>query len=146
MKWRFQWLYRAVIVLLVALALWANWAAAQNSGSATNAPSVVAFQGGQTNALTSSLASVEFLQHQSFGIPRWKILAFIIYIVLAVLAAKLADLIIGVWLKRWASKTETKYDDIVLELLRGPLKVVVFVLFLHIGLGVFDWPRGRNFI
>jgi MscS family membrane protein len=50
------------------------------------------------------------------------------------------DFVIGVWLKRWAAKTDTKYDDLVLELLRGPVKVVAFVVFLHIGLAMFDWP------
>jgi len=28
-----------------------------------------------------------------------------------------------------------------LELLRGPVKVVAFVIFLNIGLGIFDWPE-----
>jgi MscS family membrane protein len=31
-------------------------------------------------------------------------------------------------------------DDILIELLHGPIKVIVFVLFLHIGLQVFVWP------
>jgi hypothetical protein len=26
-----------------------------------------------------------------------------------------------------------------LELIRGPVKMVAFVIFLHIGLGIFDW-------
>jgi MscS family membrane protein len=60
--------------------------------------------------------------------------------VLAFYVAKLVDAIVGVWLKRWAKKTTTRYDDLLLELLRGPVKVVAFVIFLHIGLGVFDWP------
>jgi MscS family membrane protein len=34
-----------------------------------------------------------------------------------------------------------------LELLRGPVKVVAFVVFLNIGLGIFEWPeRAQNYI
>lgn len=50
------------------------------------------------------------------------------------------DFIIGVWLKRWAAKTETKVDDLLLEMLREPVKVVAFVIFLYVGLNVFRWP------
>jgi MscS family membrane protein len=79
-----------------------------------------------------------------FGEPLWKYLASLTYIVLAFLVSWFLDLFIGVWLKRWAAKTETKYDDLVLELLRGPVKVVAFVIFLHIGLNVFDWPEAAE--
>ncbi|MGC3957658.1 MAG: hypothetical protein QM813_06825 [Verrucomicrobiota bacterium] len=48
-----------------------------------------------------------------------KYLASIIYILLAFYVSKLLDYIINVWLKRLAAKTDTKYDDILLELLRG---------------------------
>jgi MscS family membrane protein len=32
------------------------------------------------------------------------------------------------------------FDDLLLALLRGPIKLLAFVLFLNIGLNVFDWP------
>ncbi|HUC84493.1 MAG TPA: mechanosensitive ion channel family protein, partial [Candidatus Acidoferrales bacterium] len=48
--------------------------------------------------------------------------------------------IVSVWLRRLAARTNTKSDDLLLKLLRGPVKVVAFVIFLNIGLGVFDWP------
>jgi MscS family membrane protein len=60
--------------------------------------------------------------------------------VLAFGVAWLLDWIVNVWFKRLTAKTETKYDDLLLNLLRGPVKVVAFVIFLNIGLGVFDWP------
>jgi MscS family membrane protein len=106
----------------------------------TNRPPASAAPG-TTNLLTATLSNVDFLRETTFlGEPLWKYLASLIYIVLAFYVAKLLDLIVGVWLKRWAAKTETKLDDLILELLRGPVKVVAFVIFLHIGLGVFDWP------
>jgi MscS family membrane protein len=44
----------------------------------------------------------------------------------------------GVWLKSLGEKT--KFDDLILELLNGPIKVVAFMIFLRIGLDVFAWP------
>ena len=54
---------------------------------------------------------------------------------------KLLDFIVSVWLKRRAAKAVTKSNDLFLDLLRGPVKVVAFVIFLNIGLDIFDWPE-----
>ncbi|MDW8308500.1 MAG: mechanosensitive ion channel family protein, partial [Verrucomicrobiales bacterium] len=55
--------------------------------------------------------------------------------------SKFLDFATRVWLKRWADRTQTKFDDLLLELVRGPVKVVSFVIFLRIGLDVFEWPE-----
>lgn len=153
MKWRFEWLYRGGMVLLVIVAFWSVWANAQSSGT-NQAPTVLKpnlpLDGSLANVLsqvdqrylTFGLDEISFLRdHAMLGEPLWKYLASLIYIVLAFYVAKLLDYIIGSWLKRWAAKTSTKYDDLILELLRGPVKVVAFVIFLHIGLGMFNWPE-----
>ncbi len=83
----------------------------------------------------------EFLcEHKPLGEPLWKYLASLIYIVLAFYIAKLIDFLANVWLKRLTAKTETELDDLLLEMLHWPVKVIVFVIFLNIGLGIFDWP------
>ena len=136
--------YRFGLLVLLASMFWAVWANAQSTNVATNAPALTPVIPTQspTNLLTTTLSKVDFLRRRDplFDQPLWKYIASLIYIVLAFYIAKLLDLIINGWLKRWAAKTETKYDDLLLELLRGPVKVVAFVIFLHIGLGVFDWP------
>ena len=142
-------MYRAVLVTLLFGAGWSVWANAQET-NATNAPSITQTNGGiaraldkfEKNALTFGMDHVEMLRGHDplLGEPLWKYLASLIYIVLAFYVSKVLDFIIGVWLKRWAAKTDTKYDDLVLELLCGPVKVVAFVIFLHIGLAMFDWP------
>lgn len=141
------------LALFAATAFWAVWGNAQDV-PANNAPAATATNLetlptiGVTNVLTEKLATVPWLSETKvLGEPLWKYLASIIYIFLAFYVSKLLDYIINVWLKRVAAKTETKYDDILLELLRGPVKVVSFVIFLHIGLGVFDWPpRAQVFL
>lgn len=146
MKWRFQWWYWFGLAALAGIAFFSVLATAQESTNANPTAAVVTNSPlpsfGVTNALTRWLEEVPWLSRTKFiGEPLWKYFASIIYIVLAFFIAKLLDLIIRVWLKRIAAKTSTKYDDLILELLRGPVKVVAFVIFLHIGLGVFDWPE-----
>jgi MscS family membrane protein len=137
-----MWLYRGLLPALLLLGFWSVWTNAQEAG-VTNPPAVDTrpASDGTTNPLTDTLSNVEFLRETTFlGVPLWKYLASLIYIVLAFYAAKLVDLIVNGWLRRWASKTATRYDDLLLDLLRGPVKLVVFVILLHVGLGVFDWP------
>ncbi len=140
MRRNFEWWYRGLLLALFLLAFWSVWANAQDS-RATTPPTPTVAVNSATNPLTTILSKVTFLRETTFfGEPLWKYLASFIYIVLAFYVAKLVDVIVGVWLKRWAKKAATRYDDLLLELLRGPVKVVAFVIFLHIGLGVFDWP------
>jgi len=75
------------------------------------------------------------------GNPVWQYLAFLIYVLLAFYVSKLLDYLIQVQLRKWAAKTETKLDDLILELLRGPVKVIAFVTLLHVGLRLFNWPE-----
>jgi MscS family membrane protein len=77
---------------------------------------------------------------QFMGNPLWQYLAFLIYVVLAFYVSKFMDYLIQVQLKKWAAKTETKFDDLLLDLLKGPVKVISFVIFLHLGLRLFAWP------
>jgi MscS family membrane protein len=147
MKFRFEVIYRAGLLALFLLLGGVLWAGAQAS---TNLPlvSAVTANNSPTNppspqwkALSFGLDKIDYLSDTNLlGQPVWKYLSFLIYVVLAFYAAKFLDFIINSWLKRLAAKTETKYDDLVLDLLRGPVKIVGFVILLNIGLGVFDWP------
>jgi len=42
-------------------------------------------------------------------------------------------------LERLGSGMKAGIDDLLLDLLRGPVKVVAFVIFVHLGLTIFDW-------
>jgi len=143
MRWRFEWIYRLLLVVLLATAGWAVWAEVRGTANAP-APTVPTKPdpGNELHPLTFGLDQVDFLrEHDVLGQPLWKYLASLIYILLAFYTAKLLDYIVNVWVKRWANRTETKYDDLLLELLHGPVKVVTLVIFLQVGLGIFDWPE-----
>jgi MscS family membrane protein len=113
--------------------------AVPQSGSPVDSPAI---QVRVYNALlTFGLDRIPFLDKHRFGdIPLWQYAASLIYIFLAFYVSKFLDYLTRVWLKRWAEKTETKFDDLLLDLLNGPIKIVAFVIFLRIGLEVFSWP------
>lgn len=152
MKWRFEWIYRFGLAVLLVIAFWSVWAGAQETSAPaaaamTNPPALLKIKL-SAHYESFGLDRIDFLRETPLlGQPLWKYLASLIYIVLAFFVAKLLDFIVNVWLKRWAAKTQTKYDDLILELLRGPVKVVAFVVFLNIGLGMFEWPlRAQEFL
>jgi len=86
------------------------------------------------------LDQIEGLDRPVFEIPLWQYLASFIYIFLAFYAAKLVDLLVRGQLTRWTRKTKTQFDDLLLDLARGPVKVIAFVALLRVGLRIFFWP------
>jgi MscS family membrane protein len=156
MQRKFEKLYRGILALLFVLLLWSVWRA---SAQSTNAPAAEPAQTNSVTAPTNSsklvtaaerlvspawiealAADLPFLKRQLWGNELWKYLFSLLYIFLAFYISKLLDFLTRIWLKRWAERTTTKFDDLVLELLNGPVKVVTFVIFLRVGLDVFDWP------
>jgi MscS family membrane protein len=107
----------------------------------TNTVASVAVQGASNVWLTFGLNRVVWLQGSLLGNPLWQYLAAIIYVVLALYAAKLVDYLVQVQLRKLVEKTETEIDDLMLDLAHGPVKVIAFVVLLHVGLRVFSWPE-----
>jgi MscS family membrane protein len=92
-------------------------------------------------AMSFGLNHIELLRIEVLGNPLWQYIASLIYVVLAYLASKLLDYVIQSHLRRWAAKTETKFDDLLIEILHGPVKIIAFVILLHIGLRFYNWPQ-----
>jgi MscS family membrane protein len=91
--------------------------------------------------LSFGLDRVAVLQPPLLGIPRWEYVASLIYVLLAFYASRFLDWLIKGRLKAWAEKTPTRWDDVLVALADGPVKMVTFVVLFHIGLQVFDWPE-----
>ncbi|HOX57905.1 MAG TPA: mechanosensitive ion channel family protein [Candidatus Paceibacterota bacterium] len=124
----------AVVVSLTAMPLCAAALEAEGAAPATGA-------GGPKVWLTFGLDLLPGLKLKVMGNPLWQYLAFLIYVLLAFYVSKLLDRLIQGRLKKWAAKSETKLDDLILELLSGPVKVIAFVIFLYVGLRLFAWPQ-----
>lgn len=155
MKRKFEWFFRGYLALLVITLLWAVWADAQPATNRVAATNAVA----RTNAapdtlsvlstnlgvekqflLSFGLDQYDSLQKPLMGNPLWKYLAFLIYIALAWFASRAVDYLFQTVIKHWTAKTETKLDDLLVELMHGPVKVITFVILLHVGLNLFAWP------
>ena len=159
-RWILRWLARLIACACTSLAIGAVWAEAlaqTTNASATNTPPASSALKAATRALEGAVPGHEFIERNrsvlSFGLeqvdalqveiftkPLWQYLASLIYLGLAFVASRTLDRFINIRLKAWAARTTTQWDDIVINLLDGPVKVVSFVLLLHIGLQLFDWP------
>ena len=123
------------------------FAFAQTNNTATNAAPatntvlpLLTLSDEQINQLTFGLDKVPELQRKIMGISLWQYIASLIYIFLAFAVSKILDYLVRVQLKKWTTRTKTKLDDLLVELAGAPIKVISFVVFLHIGLQVFKWP------
>jgi MscS family membrane protein len=97
--------------------------------------------------LTEWLERFPWLQISWLGNPLWQYVGAFLYTVLAFYFSRLVDFLFRVQLKKFASKTKTTLDDLLVDLVRGPVKLVTFVILLHLGLRVFAWPEwAANFI
>jgi MscS family membrane protein len=119
-----------------------------NKVAVTNIPSALLRDVERLQPVTFNLDQFAALRDNTFlGEPLWKYIASLIYVLLALYAAKLVDWITRIWLKRVTSGRQGSVDEVLLDLLHGPIKVVIFVTLLNIGLNIFDWSiRMRLFL
>ncbi|HYE30518.1 MAG TPA: mechanosensitive ion channel family protein [Methylomirabilota bacterium] len=157
MKLKFPTLFRAYLLIVVSALAWCLLSSAQTTNSTAGAPSATTtLRAGDTNSvvsltqtlteeqrtvLTFGLNKIPALQHTALGIPFWQYIASFMYIFLAYAVSKAVDWLVRVQLRKWAARTETKFDELLLDLVDGPIVIVSFVIFLHLGLHMFTWPR-----
>src|SRR5919108_2345183 len=146
MKPKFETFYRTGLIVLLGLFLWSVWtraAQSTNADPAAAAADTVSTDDASQKPMSTpqwveKLAEdLPFLKRQLWGNELWKYLFSLIYIFLAFYVSKLLDYLTRVWLKKLAARTQTQFDDVLLDLLNGPVKIVAFVIFLRIGLDVF---------
>jgi len=130
-----------VSALLLAWAVWAGGeSAVTNAAAKAEPPPANVLPPAGADWLTFGLNRVELLdQTKLFDQPLWKYIAYVIYILLAFYSSKLIDWLVTNQLSKWAAKTKTPFDAPLLKIIHGPIKVVSFVVFLHIGLHLFVW-------
>ena len=147
MKNSFTTLLRGLVLLLFMCLIWSVWAQVQPitnapAGPAPDARAVGAGAAESAGWLRFGLDRVPFLQSRVLAdIPLWQYLASLIYIFLAFYISKFLDQFIRNRVRNWAEKTTTKLDDLFIDLVRGPVKIVTFVILLHIGMNFYSWPK-----
>src|SRR5688572_8021726 len=106
----------------------------------TNAPGSTVVVKTDKTSLSFGLDRIPQLQTEIAEIPLWQYLATIIYLALALLVARIFDYLVTVQLKKIAVRTAARWDDLFVELLHGPLKILALVVLLYLGFNFFDWP------
>src|ERR1039457_1149578 len=142
MRVTFKSIFRTIMAFLAIAFAYSLWAGTQTDTNLTtvaptNQSSVLLREVEQLDRhyLTFGLDHIQPLKAIAFlGEPLWKYLASLLYIMLALYASKLIDYVTRVWLKKLATRTQTRLGDLLIDLLHGPLKVVAFVVLLNIGL------------
>ncbi len=146
---RFQTiLFRLYMVVLGAILVWSVFTYSQDANTTTVRTETVPGQSTAVNvvlsdtppALSFGLDKVDELQRVWMGIPAWQYIASLIYVALAFLAAKIFDWIVTVQLRKVAAKTKWRLDDMLVDLLHGPVRMLVLVLLLQVGLDLYRWP------
>ena len=130
----------AVLVLLVVLTQSVMAQTNDSARSATNALSRPDATSDGVTWLGEWLKQFEWLQIPILGNPLWQYVAALLYIVVAFYASKFVDFMFRVQLKRLTAKTSVAWDDLLVDLVRGPVKVITFVILLHLGLRGYAWP------
>jgi len=145
MKLRFEGLFRGYLAILIGLLVWSLWASAQDAapaGASVEAAdsAVAAVPDSWTPWLSFGLDQVDWLQRPVMDIPLYQYCASLIYVFLALYVSKLIDVLVRGRLRRWLERSPSKLKTLLVGLLRGPIRVVTFVILLHLGLMVFSWP------
>lgn len=137
-----------MVFCLGTLSAWAQTNTNKVANAATNQPSALIQDVEKLKPVTFNLDQFAPLRETTFlGEPLWKYVASLIYILLAFYAAKLIHFVARVWLKKITPQSKAGFNELLLDLLHGPVKVVVFVVLLNIGLNIFDWsPRMRLYL
>ena len=90
--------------------------------------------------LSFGLDRIEELQRPVAGIPLWQYLATALYIILAFVAARLVNYLVTVQVRRLFVRAKWEFGEVIINLLHGPVRMLVLVILLQMGLRLFQWP------
>ncbi len=94
----------------------------------------------QSTQPTFGLDRVGALQGELGGYPLWQYAASLLWVILAFVFAAIVDFLMAHQLRKLTAKTKTDLDDKLLDILRRPVKAVVMLLTLNVGIQMFQWP------
>ncbi|HEX7859908.1 MAG TPA: mechanosensitive ion channel family protein [Verrucomicrobiae bacterium] len=140
----FFYLYMGAMLCILA---WSVFTHAQPTNTATvtaqaNAPvqAVNVVVKNESPSLSFGLDRFEELQRPIFGIPVWQYIASAFYVLLAVLVARIVNYLVTVQLKKLFVRTKWTFGERIVQLLNGPIRMLVLVLLLQLGLNLYQWP------
>jgi len=125
-----------LLALVTSTTAWATARAQESNGHSVTGRSQPSF----------GLETVEALQRPLMGYPLWQYVASFIWIVVAFVAAAVVDFLMTHQLRRLAAKTKTDLDERFLELAHKPVRVLITLALLNVGIRTFSWPTWAEMI
>ena len=97
---------------------------------------------GNTGVKTSFwLDKLPYANKKFQGTPVWQYLAFLIYLVIVYFISRFLTILIFMSLNKGFARGDGKIARLVLASLRAPIRLILFVIFLKIGLELYCWPE-----
>ncbi len=84
---------------------------------------------------------IGILREEIFNIALWQYVLFALVILIALILSKVIDFFVIVRLKKLTARTRTSLDDIAIEVMRKPLRLIIVIAGIILGLGIFRIPR-----
>ena len=81
---------------------------------------------------------IEILRREVFNIALWQYGLFALVVLAAVIFSKVIDFLVIVRLKRLTARTRTPLDDIAIEVMRKPLRLIIVIAGIILGLRIFQ--------
>ena len=94
----------------------------------------------ESPVLSFGLDRIPELRREVIGLPLWQYLASAIYVLLAFVAARLVNYLVTVQLRQLFTRMKWSFGEVIVKLLHGPVRMLVLVVLLQMGLRLFQWP------
>jgi MscS family membrane protein len=86
------------------------------------------------------LEEVEPLQRKLWGNPLWQYLASLFYLAWVFVASRLVDAAARALAKRFTAGGDTETGRLVIDLFKGPIRMISVLVLIYLGLQVYLWP------
>src|ERR1043166_1682876 len=117
------------------------WVFSASSLLAQEVDNQIAAVGRRHSQPTFGLDQMQGLQRELGGYPLWQYVASLVWVALAFLVAAAIEFLMANQLRKLAAKTKTQLDEKLLETISTPLKIVVVMTMLNLGIHAFAWPE-----
>ena len=108
--------------------------AGKTEQAAAKAKSLVSWE----DKIQPIVEKIEILRREIFNIALWQYGLFALVVLGAVIFSKVIDFLVIVRLKKLTARTRTPLDDIAIEVMRKPLRLIIVIAGIILGLRIFQ--------
>ncbi|MCK4326733.1 mechanosensitive ion channel family protein [bacterium] len=128
------WAILAISLLVGSLFSLMAEEAGKTEQAAAKAKSLVSWE----DKIQPIVEKIEILRREIFNIALWQYGLFALVVLGAVIFSKVIDFLVIVRLKKLTARTRTPLDDIAIEVMRKPLRLIIVIAGIILGLRIFQ--------